>query len=140
MPTFDSTGPNQWDVAGGAIRVRYSTLAFPGPAGGPHLFYQDGVHNLKFTGNEIRVVGVPDLGSIVSVTIALTVDAGSTTFSMLLPQTHIVQQGPVSSVPVTTEGIITHHAGSIVPPVLHGQNEFYSVLALRGTASHILVA
>jgi hypothetical protein len=140
MPNIRSAAPNQWDVAGGAIRVRYSTLALVGPAGGPHLFYQDGVNNLTFSGDQIRVVNTPDLGSIVSVTIALTVDSGSTTFSLFLPQTNIVQQGPVSSVPVSTEGVITHHAGALVPPILHGQNEFYKVVALRGTASHILVA
>ena len=140
MANPQSAAPNQWDVAGGTIRVRYSTLPLLGPAGGPHLFYQNGTHNQKFSGDQIRVVAVPDLGTIVSVTIQLTVDFGSTTFSLLLPQTNIVQQGPVSSVPVSTEGVITHHSGPLAPPLLHGQHEFYNVVALHGTASHVLVA
>ena len=101
MPALQNVAPNQWDVAGGSIRVRYSTVALVGPAGGPHRLYQDGFRNLKFSGDQIRVSNVADLGSIVSVTLQLTVDAGSTTFSLLLPQTNIVQQGPVSSVPIS---------------------------------------
>jgi len=135
-----SVAPNQWDLAGAGIRVRYSNLPLLGLAGVTHLLYQDGTHNQRFSGDQVRVVTVPDLGTFVSVTIQTTVDMGSTTFSLLLPQTNIVQQGPVSSVPISTQGVITHHSGSIVPPLLHGQHEFYNVVALYGTASHVLVA
>jgi hypothetical protein len=128
--------PNLWVLSGSGIHVRYSTIAWPGPAGGPHLIYQ-GATTLSFSGNQIRSVDVADLGVIVSVTLQLTVDAGSTTFSVLLPQTTLVQQSPSSSVPVTTEGITTHHAGPLLPPA-QGQHEFYTVTRLTGSASHVL--
>jgi hypothetical protein len=140
MATQQSFSPNLWDVAGGGICVRNSTLAVVGPASGAHLQYQDGSHNQNSSGDQIRVAAVSDLGAIVSVTIQLTVDSGSTTFSMLLPQTSIVQQGPLSSVPISTKCVVTHHSGSLAPPLFHGQQALYNVLALYGTASHVLVA
>jgi hypothetical protein len=59
---------------------------------------------------------VPDLGTLVSVTIVPTVDASFTTFSVLLPQVILLQQGPMTSTPVSTEGIQTTHTGLLAPP------------------------
>jgi hypothetical protein len=42
-----------------------------------------------FTGSEIGVVEVPDLGTLVSVTVLLTIDSGSTTFTVLLPRANL---------------------------------------------------
>ena len=42
-----------------------------------------------FTGSEIGVVEVPDLGTLVSVTVLLTIDSGSTTFTVLLPRVNL---------------------------------------------------
>ncbi len=139
MPQTQFVSPNLWTLSGGGILVRYSTE--PIIFGGTHFSYQDSQRTLTFKGNEIRTVDVPDLGTLVSVTIILTVDTGSTTFTLLLPRVNIVQQGPVSSAPVSTLGIRTAHAGPFSPPFPfgHGQQDFYTAIELTGTASHTLV-
>jgi hypothetical protein len=103
----------------------------------PHLTYHDSHRTLSFHGDEIRSVDVRDLGTVVSVTIVLTVDTGSTTFTLLLPRVNIASQGPLTSVPVSTEGITTVHAGPFGPPFGHAQEEFYTVTPLTGTAAFV---
>ena len=140
MPQTQFVTPNQWTLSGGGVLVRYSTE--PIIFGGTHFSYQDGQQpTLTFNGNEIRTVDVADIGTLVSVTIIRTVDTGSTSFTLLLPRVNIVQQGPVSSASVTTWGIRTAHAGPLSPPFPfgHGQQDFYTVFELCGTASHTLV-
>jgi hypothetical protein len=117
--------PNLWILSGGGIQVRYATA-------GPSLHYQDAVRSLNFTGPEIRVVNVPDVGTLVSVTTFLTIDSGSSTFTVLLPIVNVAAS-PISSAPVSTYGITTAHHFSIVPAFQHGQQESYSVTALTGT-------
>jgi len=137
MAPIQNVTPNLWILAGNGIHVRYSNVAWVGPAGGPHLIYQDNGRTLNFTGDQIRVGQLADLGTVISVTLQATVDAGSTSFSLLLPQTTLVQPGPPSSVPISTVGITTHHAGPLLPPA-QGQHEFYTVTQLTGAASHVL--
>jgi hypothetical protein len=126
MPGF--VQPTIWNLSGGGTQVSYSVA-------GPHLHYHHGSTIRDFTGNEIRVVQVPDLGTLVSVTILLTVDSGSTTFTVFLPIVNL--PGPPALpalVPVTTEGVTTIHRFSVLPPLQHGQQEFYTVTPLQGTA------
>jgi hypothetical protein len=40
---------------------------------------------------------------------------------------------------VSTEGIQTAHTGLLEPPLGHGQQEFYTVIRLTGTAAHALL-
>ena len=132
--------PNLWSLSGGGIYVRYWTFTLGPIRQGdepPHFTYHDSHRTLSFHGNEIRSVDVPDLGTLVSVTLVLTVDTGSTTFTVLLPRVNIVSQGPSTSVPVSTEGIRTVHAGPLGPPFGHGQEEFYTLISLTGTATHV---
>jgi hypothetical protein len=122
--------PNFWILSGNGVQVRYS------PAG-PNLHYQDAVRTLNFAGaQQVRVVNVPDLGTLVSVTIFLTIDSGSSTFTVLLPVVNLAAQ-PISSAPVSTYGITTAHHFSILPIFQHGQQESYSVIALQGTGFNI---
>jgi hypothetical protein len=121
--------PNLWILSGGGIHVRHSTT-------GATFHYQDTTRNLTFTAQQIRTVPVPDLGTLVSVTIFLTVDSGSSTFTVLLPNVNLAPP-PNSSAPVKTEGITTAHHFSLVPALLHGQTEFYSVTPLSGAAYHV---
>jgi hypothetical protein len=132
--------PNLWNLSGGPITIRYSTIPLLGPAGGPHLFYQNSLTmtTLTFDKTGIRDVPVPDLGEIVSVTLHMTIDTGSTTLSLLLPFVNILQIGPVSSVSVSTDAIITAHSGPFGPPLGQGQKEHYTIVPLTGTASHVL--
>jgi hypothetical protein len=127
--------PNLYSLAGGGLHVSYT---ISGIAGAPHLTYQDATRTLSFSGTQIRTVDVPDLGTVVSVTLVLTVDTGSTTFSVLLPAVQLASGvGPVSSVPVSTDGITTFHRFSVIPVLNHGQREFYTVTPLTGTASRV---
>ena len=128
MPEF--VQPTVWNLSNpqATIQVSYSVA-------GPHLHYHQGPVIRDFSGSEIRVVEIPDLGTLVSVTILLTVDSGSTTFTVLLPRVNLPAPPALPSlVPVTTEGITTVHRFSVLPPLQHGQQEFYTVTPLQGTA------
>lgn len=119
--------PNLWVLSGGGIQVRYSSAT-------NHFHYHDLIRNKIFTGAEIRSVAVPDLGTLVSVTIFLTVDSGSSTFTVLLPTTNLDSTAVLPSAHVATDGITTAHHFTIPISLLHGQVEFYTVTPLAGTA------
>ena len=110
---------NQWTLSGGGITVHYSV-----PAAVFH--YVDIGGPKTFTGPQIRLVPVPDLGTLASVTLHVT-PVAEITFTVLLPA--VVLDPPVE--PVHTEGITTHHL--LFPPF--GQKEFYTVTPLNGSAS-----
>jgi hypothetical protein len=129
------TSPDHYQFSGGGISVTYLPVGVGGLA---HLQYQDGQRTLNFTGDQVRKVEVSDLGTIVSVTLALTVDSGSTTFSVLVPKVTLVAT-PGSSAPVCTEGITTVHRLSLVPTLDLGQDDLYTVTHLTGTASNIII-
>ena len=123
---------NMFSLSGGGVHVSYSTSGIDGK---PHMHYQDAMRSLNFTGDEIRRVEC-DLGTVVSVTIVRTIDAGSTSFSVLIPRVNL--PAPFSSVSINTEGVTTHHAFSIIPPLNQGQRDFYHVTALHGSASNVV--
>ena len=122
---------NMFSLAGGGLHVSYSTRGIDGK---PHFSYQDPSRSLSFTGDEIRTTE-GDLATVVSVTIVRTVDAGSTSFSLLVPHVNVAPFGNIS---IRTDGITTHHAFSIVPALNRGQRDFYCVTALHGTASNVV--
>lgn len=131
--TFAS--PDHYALAGGGISIVY----LPTGAGGQaHLEYQDSQRTLNFTGDQIRTVHVPDLGTVVSVTLMLTIDAGSTTFSFLLPDVSLRNQLGASAF-IRTEGITTVHRFSIIQQFNLGQHEHYTVTPLTGTASLVII-
>src|SRR4051812_731026 len=129
------TAPNHFQFAGGGINITYLPV---GAGGVAHLQYHDAQRTVNFSGDQIRKVEVPDLGTVVSVTLVLTVDSGSTTFSVLIPRTTL-QATTGSSTHIHTEGITTTHRFSLVPSFNLGQDELYSVTALRGTASNVII-
>jgi hypothetical protein len=123
------TQPTSWNLNGpGGIQVRYTVA-------GPALHYS-GPHGPKdFTGSAIRLMEVPDVGLLVSVTLVLTVDSGSTTLTVLLPRVNLPAPPALPvAVPVTTEAITTSHHFSLVQAFNHGQQDFYTVTKLTGTA------
>jgi hypothetical protein len=129
------TSPNQYHLQGGGISVAYYPAGF-GPikeGRGPlHLVYQDAFRSLAFYGEEVRTVEVPDLGTVVSVTIVETVDTGYTSFS--LPVADVELPTDQSSVFMHTEGITTVHR-IFVALIGHPQSETYTVTPLNGTAA-----
>ena len=120
--------PNQYDLSGKHLHVTYSTTGIDGK---PHFSYQDLQQTLSFTGDEIRSVET-EIGTLVSVTIRMTVDTGGTTFSVLLPHVNIPGEQSVS---IQTFGITTLHKFSILP--VNGQRDFYTTTRLNGTASRV---
>lgn len=129
--------PNQYHVHGGGISVSYYPDGFGPPVAdrGRLVFvYQDAHRSESFfsDGTGVRTVKVDDLGMVVSVTIAATVDTGSTTFSLMIPDVEL--PGQQLSVYVRTEGITTVHR-VFVALIGHPQAETYSVTELDGTAA-----
>lgn len=132
----EATTPNQYHLHDHGISVSY----FPEGAGpivegrGPLRFtYQDSFRSLAFYGDEVRTVDVPDLGTIVSVTIVQTVDTGSTSASLLVPIV-VLPAPPSSPISIQTDLITTIHR-FFVTAIGHPQREVYSVTALTGVAS-----
>jgi hypothetical protein len=129
------TNPNQYHLHGEGISVAYYPDGF-GPileGRGPlHLVYQDAFRSLAFYGDEVRTVQVPDLGTVISVTIVETVDTGYTSFSLLIPDVDLPTDQ--SSVFIHTEGITTVHR-IFVALIGHPQSETYTVSSLNGTAA-----
>jgi hypothetical protein len=123
---------NNFSLSGSYIHVDYATTSINGQ---PRLTYQDPVRSLSFAGSEIRRAEVPDIGSIVSVTLSITVDVGSTTFSVFIPNV-VLPAGPSGSNPMTTQGITTIHRTPFAPQI-PGQRELYSAVQLTGVASHL---
>ena len=123
--------PTTWNLSNTAtgLQVSYSVA-------GPNLHYHQSALVKDFTGNQIRVAEVPDLGTLVSVTIHLTVDSGSTTFTVLLPRVNLPAPPALpAAVPVTTDGVTTLHRFCTVLALQQGQQEFYTVTPLQGTAA-----
>jgi len=122
--------PNLFDLAGGGIHVTYSTTSITGK---PIFSYHDATQSKQFTGDQIRTTDT-EIGTLVTVTIFLTPDAGSTTFTLLLP---IVTLRTADSAHIATYGITTLHRFSIIGPP-QGQSESYTAHRLQGSASFVL--
>lgn len=123
--------PNQFQLSGNGLHVAYS---IGGIAGRSHLSYQDSLRSSDFSGDQVRTVPC-DLGTLVSVTIQATVDAGSTSFSVLIPHMNI-DSGEMAQ--IRTQGITTLHRLSLVPQLNHGQLDQYTVVPMVGTAQHVV--
>ena len=125
------TIPNIYQLHGHHLSVTYST----GDLGSiKSLEYHDVFQTLIFKGDQIRTV-VSEIGTLVTVTIRLTVDSGSTSFTLLVPTVNL--PGPNTHAHITTEGITTLHRFSINPKLNQGQTELYTVTQLTGTAEAI---
>ena len=123
--------PNLYIVHGHGLHVTYSTSGFDGK---PHFDYHDSHGTHAFSGDQIRTEQT-EIGTLVSVTIQLTVDSGSTSFSLLVPTVNL---GSANSVPISTVGITTRHKFSIIQSLNLGQTELYSTTNLTGTAQAVV--
>jgi hypothetical protein len=129
------TSPNQYHLHGQGISVSYYPDGF-GPVrvdrGMLHLVYQNAYQSLSFYADEVQIVRVPDLGTVVSVTIVPTIDTGYTSFSLLVPDIDL--PADQNSVFMQTEGITTLHR-IFIGLIGHPQSEIYTVTPLNGTAA-----
>jgi len=121
------THPNLYQLQGHHLHVLYAASGIDGQ---PHFDYQDAHQTLHFKGEEIRTVEL-EIGTLVTVTTRLTVDSGSTSFSVLLPRVNLDQ---TQQAHITTEGITTLTRLSLVPQFNKGQTQLYTVTRLTGTA------
>jgi hypothetical protein len=126
-----SKKPNLYELSGDGIKIIYTLQPIAGP---PQFNYGDGKLSHLFTGKDIRTVDT-EIGTLVSVTIHLTPDSGSTSFTVLIPK---VGLGQSTSEPITTIGITTVHKFLVVGPTPQGQDELYTVHPLQGTAKFVL--
>ena len=121
------TLPNQYDLRGRGVTISYSVTSISGK---PLLTFKKGKQTLNFSGDEIGVLDTI-IGSLVTVTIAKTVDRGFTTFSFLLPSIQLTS--PSARQTFQTIGITTVHKTTIAGPI-KGVQQSYKSLQLRGTA------
>jgi hypothetical protein len=131
MTPNPSTTPNLYELSGNNLHITYSTTSLDGK---PHFTYQDAQQTLNFRGDDIRATAT-EIGTLVSVTTRRTVDTGSTTFTVLIPN---VGLDPAQPAHIRTEGITTLHRFSVIPAFNHGQKDIYTVVPLSGTARFVM--
>ena len=130
MPSPSTTIPNLYRLHGHHLHITYSTSGIDGK---PHFQYHDPFQTLQFSGAEIRTLA-SEIGTLVTVTIRLTVDTGSTSFTLVVPQVNLDQSNHAH---ITTFGVTALHRFSVVPAFNEGQTELYTVTKLSGTAAFV---
>jgi hypothetical protein len=116
----------------GRTKVDYETTSFIGQ---PVLNLTQGPGPIRhFSGSQIRPINT-EIGLLVTVTTHITVDTGSTSFSVLIPA--ITLTAPSDQKPFSTEAIITSHSGPNSVPST-GVHETYQFIPLKGEASFVL--
>jgi hypothetical protein len=122
-------------IQGGQFSL-YIVYSSSGPIGKPSLEYHTPSQSLSFLGDQIETTALP-LGNLVTVTTRPPADTGSTTFTLFVPSVSLLVGQ--SSTNVNTVGVTTTRRGGIVPPHLNiGQQEFYTVTELTGTAEFVV--
>jgi hypothetical protein len=125
-----STTPNLYNLDGYGLHITYSTSSIDGR---PLFQYQDSSQTLQFSGDQIRTLD-SEIGMLVTVTIRLTPDFGSTSFTLLVPQVKLDQSNETR---ITTFGVTTLNRLSIAPQLDRGQTEHYTIAELSGTAAFV---
>lgn len=116
----------------GKTKVDYETSSFIGQ---PVLNLSQGPGPIRhFAGSQIRTLNT-EIGTLVSVTTQLTVDTGSTSFSVLIPAITLTAVGDQKA--FTTDAIITTHSGPNSVPQT-GVHETYQFIAMKGEANFVL--
>lgn len=116
----------------GKTKVDYETSSFGGP---PvlNLTLPPGHPIVHFSGSQIRVLNT-EVGSLVTVTTRLTIDAGSTSFSVLVPAISLTNLADHKA--FSTDAILTTHSGPLSTPFA-GVHETYQFVPLSGEARFI---
>ena len=120
--------PNLFALTGSGVHLTYSSTSISGK---PQLTYQDTGQTRQFSGDEIRRLDDADLGTLVSVSLVKTVDAGSTSLTVVVPRVALPGGHPVHLHTIAVRGL--HQLTVDTPRV--GQLDSYQVLKLHGTAS-----
>jgi hypothetical protein len=127
--------PNRYVLQNGdgTTKVDYETSNFIGQ---PILNLTQGPGGpvRHFSGSQIRALD-SEIGTLVTVTTQITVDTGSTSFSVLIPA--ISFAGISDHKKFATEAIVTSHTGPNSVPST-GVHETYKFIELKGEASFVL--
>ena len=116
----------------GNTKVDYETTSFVGQ---PILNLTQGPGPIRhFSGSQIRVLET-EIGKLVTVTTNITVDTGSTSFSVLIPA--ITLTSTTDHQAFNTDAIVTRHSGPNSVPIT-GVHEIYTFIPMKGTASFVL--
>lgn len=126
--------PNQYHLSGGGLTVSYypDGVGPIGPTGATILIYEDAYRQERFSKDDVEVADVPALGTLVSGTIAETLDIGSTSFTLMVPR--VTLPAGLSTATIQTEGITTIHR-ALAARVGHPQADSYTATELTGTAN-----
>jgi hypothetical protein len=127
--------PNRYILqsSDGNTKVDYETSSFIGQ---PTLNLMQGPGGpiRHFTGSQIRTLN-SEIGTLVTVTTQLTIDAGSTSFSILIPAISLMAVSDHKT--FATEAIVTSHTGPNSVPST-GVHERYQFIPLKGEATFVL--
>jgi hypothetical protein len=126
--------PNRYTLqsSDGATKVDYETT---GLLGQPSFNLSQGPGPIRhFSGSQIRSIDT-EIGSLVSVTTRMTIDQGSTSFSILIPAISLA--GAADHEKFTTEATVTTHSGPDSFPRT-GVHERYEFIPMTGDASFVL--
>jgi hypothetical protein len=126
--------PNQYSLQSndGTRKVEYETSTFSGHAI-LNLSQETGAIR-HFTGSQIRTRNT-EIGMLISVTTQVSVDIGSTSFSLLIPAITLTGVGDTKA--FETTAVITSHTGpNSVPPT--GVHEKYQFISMKGEARLVL--
>lgn len=116
----------------GKTKVDYETTSFIGQ---PVLNLTEGPGPIRhFSGSQIRRINT-EIGTLVTVTTRVTIDTGSTSFSVLIPAISLANISDHKS--FNTEAIVTTHTGPNSIPAT-GVHETYQFIPLSGQANFIL--
>ncbi|HTS67004.1 MAG TPA: hypothetical protein VMH28_33495 [Candidatus Acidoferrales bacterium] len=116
----------------GKTKVDYETTSFIGQ---PTLNLTLGTGPTRhFSGSQIRTLNT-EIGTLVTVTTQMTIDTGSTSFSILIPAITLSTIADQKS--FSTDAIITAHSGPNSVP-LTGVLETYQFIAMKGAANFVL--
>jgi hypothetical protein len=126
--------PNQYSLQSndGSAKVQYETSTFSGQSS---LNLSQGAGPIRhFSGSQIRRRNT-EIGVLVSVTTQVSVDTGSTSFSLLIPAITLTGVGDTKS--IETTAVITSHTGPDSAPST-GVHETYRFIPMKGEARLVL--
>ena len=121
---------NKFTLKGHDVEITYTFGANPSF---PALNYKQGSISKSFLPSEIHTDNT-ELGQLVTVTLELTIDSGSTTFSLFLPSLQVPMG---QSVDFSSIGIYKESRGPVISP--HQQTITWRTIHLHGSAQTVVV-
>jgi hypothetical protein len=120
---------NVFELTGNNVQISYSARGpfIDQPGLQPTFTYQDQEQNLTFSGEQLRIQQ-SEICTLVSVSLKISVDAGATILTLLLPT---ITMGEMAAQPFETYAIVTQTFGILLRV---GARQVYNVLQLNGTA------